>query len=107
MKPMPARGGESFLRDGIAIKLASGDGFVNSSQVLIDNAASAEIEMTDFRVAHLTFGQANVRAAGTQLTAGIVAIELIVKWRPGEQTSIAVFLRFRFAAWINAPAVAN
>src|SRR5438477_9801995 len=107
MKPVPARGGESFLRNAIAIELAGRDRFVYSCKILKDDAAGAQIEMADFGVAHLALRQTYVGAAGAELAAGIIAIELIVKRRVREQSGIAVFFRLRFAAGIDAPAVAN
>ena len=60
MKPMPARGRESFLRDLILGELASDNCLIDSREVLKNDAACAQIQMTDFRVAHLAFGEADI-----------------------------------------------
>src|SRR5216684_7435834 len=107
MESMPARSGESFLRNAIAIELAGGDRFIDASEILKNDAAGAQIEMADFGVPHLAFGQTDVGATRAEFAAGIIAIELIVKRCAGEQRGVAIFFRLRFAAGIDAPAVAN
>src|SRR5205807_3122368 len=107
MEPMPARGGESFLRDFVSIELAAGDGFIDAGKVLKNDPARAQVEMADFRVAHLAIGKSDIGAARAKFAAGIIAIELIVKRGLGEQGGVAIFFRLRFAAGIDAPAVAN
>src|ERR687888_537116 len=107
MKPMPARSRESFLSDFISIELARGDRFVDSSKVLENDATRAQVEMTYFGVSHLAVGQSDIDAARAKFASGIVAIELVVKGRTRKESGVPVLLRFRFTAWINAPAVAN
>src|SRR2546423_11284 len=63
--------------------------------------------MADFRIAHLAFRKSNVGAARAQFAAGIIAVESIVKRRARQQRSIAVFFCLRFAARVDAPAIAN
>src|SRR5207237_8337159 len=46
-------------------------------------------------------------AADAQLAAGIVAVEPIVKRCARQERGIAVFLRLRFAARVNAPTVTD
>ena len=46
-------------------------GAVDLHEILINHAAGADIEVSDLRVAHLSFGQADVLAVGTQLGVGI------------------------------------
>ena len=48
MEPMAPRARESFLRDWIAREIAVGNRFVDPSEVLVNDAPSAEIEMADF-----------------------------------------------------------
>src|SRR5438270_1168479 len=107
MKPVPARSGESFLRNLVSLELAGGDRFINPREILKDDAAGAQIEMADFGVSHLAFGQTDIGAARAQLAAGIIAIELIMKRRLRQKRGVTVLLRFGFAARINPPAVAD
>ena len=46
-------------------------GAVDLHEILINHAAGADIEVSDLRVAHLSFGQADVLAVGAQLGVGI------------------------------------
>jgi hypothetical protein len=63
MEAVAPRARESFLRDGIAAKFAFRDRLINSSKILINDPARAQIEMTYFRVPHLSFGKANIETA--------------------------------------------
>ena len=56
MKAMSPRGCESFLRDVISGQLTIGNRLINSRKVLENDATRAQIQMPDFRVAHLAFG---------------------------------------------------
>src|ERR1700746_2417590 len=103
MEPMPAPGGESFLRDGIAVELAGGNRFVDPSEILKNDAARAQIEVANFGVAHLALRQTDIGATGAEFAARISPIELVVKGRPGKQSGVAVFFRLGFAAGIDAP----
>ena len=107
MKPMATRLGEDFLQYPITRELALGDSLVNPGQVLMDDSASAQVEMADFRIAHLSFWQAHVAPAGAQFSPRILSIEAVVKWRVSKERGVAVFLTFIPAAGIDAPAIAN
>src|SRR6267378_440798 len=73
MEPVSAGGGESFLRHAIPIELTGSDRFVNASEILKNDAARAQIEMADFGVAHLAFGETDIGAARLDFAAGIDA----------------------------------
>ncbi len=47
-------------------------GFSDSGQFLIDDSPGADIEMSDFRVAHLPIRQADGRSAGSETRSGIL-----------------------------------
>ena len=53
---MSARGCESLLRDMIPGQLTIGNRLINSRKVLENDATRTQIQMPDFRVAHLAFG---------------------------------------------------
>ena len=107
MEPMSTRGGESFLYNFVSIELAGGDGFVDSREVLKNDAPCAEIQMADFRVAHLAVGKSDIGAARAEFAARIIVIKPIVKRRAREKRGVSVFFCLAFAARINTPAVAN
>ena len=107
MEAMSASFREGFLRDGIPLQLAVGEGFVDSGKILVNDPTRAEIQVADLRVAHLPFRQPNVETAGAQPSARVIAIEAVVKWRPRQQRRIAIFFALLAAARIDSPTVAN
>src|SRR5690349_21074180 len=107
MKSMSARGSKCFLGDAISLQFAVGNRRVNSREILVNDATGAEIKMTYLRIAHLSLRQTNVRAAGAQFAARIIAIKLVVEWSAREQRGVSVFFRFHFSAGIDSPAVTN
>ena len=107
MKSMAARGGKSFLRDFVSIELTVRDGFIDSREVLEDDAAGAQIEMADFGIAHLSIRKSYIGAAGAEFATRMIAIKLIVKRRFREQGGVAVLLPQFLAARVNSPAVSN
>src|SRR5437016_14541330 len=107
MEPMSTRSGEGFLCNLVSIELAGGDGFVDSREVLENDAPGAEIQMADFGIAHLAVGKSDIGAARAKFAARIIAIKLILKRRVREERGVAIFFCLAFAARINAPAVAN
>ncbi len=107
MQPLALCARERFLQNRIFFQLAIRDRFVDASQILINNPASAEIQVADFGVAHLSFGQSDIEAARAQFSVGIFAIELIVKRGLREKGSVSIRFALRAAAGINSPTVAN
>ena len=66
---------------GILHDAAVGAGAVNLDQVLVNDAAGADIEVSHFGVAHLPVGQAYVLAASQKLRVGVLGVELIEEGR--------------------------
>src|SRR5882724_6583682 len=54
MQSMSARTGKGVLQDTIAFQFTIGDGLINPSEVLINDPASSEIKVANFRVPHLS-----------------------------------------------------
>ena len=104
---MSTRRGEDFLCNFVSIELAGGDGFVDSREVLKDDAPGAEIQMADFGIAHLAVGKSDIGAARAKFAARIIVIKPIVKRRAREKRGVSVFFCLGFAVGINTPAVAN
>ena len=67
-------GGDDFL---VLQDAAVGTGTVDLHQVLVDDAAGTDIEVTHFGVAHLSVGQAHVLAASLQLGVRIVGQQAV------------------------------
>ena len=59
------------------------DGVVDTRELLEDDAAGADVEVTDLGVAHLTVGQADVLAGSTEGGMRIVRIQAVDKGRIG------------------------
>ena len=60
MELVSSRAHECFARDRIAGELTIRDRLVDSSEILINDPARAEIEMAHLRVSHLSFRQTNI-----------------------------------------------
>lgn len=56
MEPMALRARKSFPRSRIPAEFAFHDRLIDSSEILINDSARPQIEMTYFRVPHLSFG---------------------------------------------------
>ena len=67
---MSARAGKGVLQNTIAFQFAIRDRLINPGQVLINDPASSEIKMANFRVPHLSLWQPDVHAAGAQSRPG-------------------------------------
>src|SRR6266571_5680317 len=107
MEAMTPCAGERFLQYSVARQFALFDCFVNSGQILINNPARSQIEMANFRVAHLSFGQSDVGPARAQFGAWIFPIKLVVKRRPSEKGGVAILFALLPTAGINTPAITN
>ena len=57
---MAAGARKDFLCDRIASEFAFRDRLVDSSKILINDPACPQVEMTYFRVPHLSFGKADI-----------------------------------------------
>ena len=62
---------------GIVEELVVADGHVDLDQVLVDDAAGAEVHMANLGVAHLPVRQADVFAAGLQVAGRIFRTQAV------------------------------
>ena len=69
--------------NGISKKITIGNGFVDTSEVLIHHSASTQCHMPNFRVTHLPFGQAHGHSRGVNHCFGIVIPQLLPHRRIG------------------------
>ena len=90
MEPMPACGSKCFLRDLVTGQLAGSDRFINTSQILKNDAARAQVQMADFGISHLAVGQANIRATRAQFAARVIAIKSVVEWCFRQESGVSV-----------------
>ncbi len=73
--------GSAFLRGqfvgadegGVGVEGAVEDGGVDAGHVHADDSAGAEVEVTDFAVAHLAVGEADEVLAGAEEGVGVIA----------------------------------
>src|SRR4029453_1773561 len=107
MRPRIPGAGGGFLKYLVAGEFAVRNRLVNSCQVLIDDPACSQIEMANFRVAHLSIRQANVSPARAQFTTWIGPVELVMKRRLREERCVRIFFALLSTARIDAPPIAN
>ena len=62
---------------GVAVEAAVLDGQVDLGQILVDHAPGADVQMAHFRIAHLTFGQADVELGGVDERVRILFPEFV------------------------------
>jgi hypothetical protein len=103
-----ARGG----RDGFLQNLVLGEGAVADSQVdagefLVDDATGAEVEVTNFRISHLSLGETDLEAAGLKSAPGVILVEAVMDRGFGEKGGVALFFGTGAAGRIDAPAVTD
>ncbi len=89
-------GGE---QDRMGEEFAVLDHELDARAVHVHDASRADVEVADFAVAHLTFGQSDVRTAGVNQGVGILAQQAVVGGLAGKRDGIG----FGFGA--VAPAV--
>ena len=107
---MQARGFRFF--QGVAEHRIGGqraffDRLVDAGEILIDDAARAEIEVADFGIAHLPGRQADIQAGGAEEAFRVLFQHHVMERRVGEQHGVAVFDCGFFSSGIHTPAVAN
>src|SRR5215469_3311415 len=74
---------------------------IDASNIHVDDPASADIEVTNFAVAHLSLGQAHVFSAGMDQRVRVLAQETVIGGLAGESNGVS----FDFRA--VAPAIEN
>ena len=67
-----------FDQQRVREELARRDHQVDARDVHVDDAAGADVQMADFAVAHLAFGQSDVRTGGVDQRVRIFAQQPIV-----------------------------
>ena len=75
---------------GMGEEFAVLDHQVDAGDVHVHDAAGADVEMADFAVAHLPFGQSDERAAGVNQRVGILAQQAVVGGLAGERDGVGL-----------------
>ncbi len=88
-----------FEQQRLAEEFAARDQLIDARDVHLDDAPGADIQMAHFAIAHLPFGQADVRAGGVNQRVGKILQQPVVVGLAGEGDGVA----FCFGA--IAPAV--
>src|ERR1700729_2528342 len=88
-----------FAEERLVLEFAAGDELVNARDVHVHDSAGADIQMADFTIAHLSFGEADGGAGSVDERVGKIFEEAIVIWFAREGDGVA----FGFGA--VAPAV--
>src|SRR5271154_530139 len=78
-----------FEEQRLAGKFAAGDDLVYARDVHMHDAAGADIQMADFTIAHLSFGEADGGAGGVDERVGKFLEEAIVIWFAREGDGVA------------------
>ena len=63
---------------------------VDARNIHVDNAARAHIEMSNFAISHLPFGQSNERAAGMDQRIGIFAQHAVIRRLARERDGVGL-----------------
>ena len=69
--------GDAVQQDRVGEKIAVDDGFADHGQVLVHDPAGTEIEVADFRIAHLPFRQADRHSRGEDAAMGVLRQKLV------------------------------
>ena len=68
---------------------AVGNGAVNLHQILVNHAPGAYVEVSCFRITHLTVGQAHILSGSLQLSIRVVGIQVVQVWSGGLRNHIS------------------
>src|SRR3954466_10877306 len=107
METMPPRFRERLLRHRIAREFALSQSLIDASEILINDATCAEIEMAYLRVPHLPVGQSDIEAAGAEFSTRVIAVKAVVKRRLRQQGGVPIFFALLRAARIDPPTIAD
>ena len=95
---------ERGLPHGVARDLAIGDGLGDAHDLLIDDAAGADVLVADFAVAHHAGGHADIEPARGEQRERIPGVQPVVARLARQMHGISLVLR---RVGIFAPAIAN
>ena len=80
--------GHGFEKNGMLEEFAVLDHQLNAGTIHVDDAAGADIQMTDFAVTHLSVGQPNIRAAGLNQRIGVFTQQPVIHRLAGESDGV-------------------
>jgi hypothetical protein len=80
-----------LLLQGFQLRhLALTDGFVDPGEALVNHPAGADIEVTDFRISHLAFGQADLFSVGDKGCMRPFLVYTVVIRRTGHSDGVVL-----------------
>ena len=79
-----------FEKPRLERKLAGGDELIDARAVHVDDAASADIQVADFAIAHLSDGKANGGAGSSNQGVGKIPEDAVVVGLARESDRVAV-----------------
>ncbi len=82
--------GQRLGENGIVVEGAVLDALGDAGQVLVDDAAGADIQVAHLGVAHLAVGQADIRAGGAELRHRVIAAQGVEARRLGQAGGIVL-----------------
>ena len=107
VKPCVCGLGKGLDEHRICRKIAIGDRFIDAGKILIDNASGTEIQVPDFRVPHLSFGQTDIHAAATEMGDRIFLVHLASERGIRKPRAVPVALRSLRPCRIVTPSIPN
>src|ERR1700693_2797620 len=107
MEPGPFGRLKCLLDHRITFQLSVEDRFVDPGEVLVNDSSSAEVEVANFRISHLAFGQSDIHPAGAQVTPRVSPVQIIVVGGAREQRCVAIGFGRLPAMGINPPSIPN
>ena len=99
--------GKSGLQHGVFPHGPIFDGIIHPAEVLKDNAARTQVQVSYFGITHLAVRKAHVLPGSAQQAVGIVGKEVISKGGISQNSGVTVLFRDIRPQRIAAPAVAN
>src|SRR5438874_3417587 len=77
-------------QDGVSKELTGPDHQLDARDVHVDDAPAANIQMADFAIAHLSFGQSDKRTGSVNQSVREFAVQLIPGWLFCQSDGIAL-----------------
>ena len=98
---------EGFLQVRVLSQLAFQNREIDAGEFLIDGTTCSEIEVSDFRISHLSLGESDDEPAGLKAGAWVFTVETIVNRSACEERGVALLFSPRFTGGVDPPAIAD
>ena len=98
---------KGILQNFVFRQLIIANCLINTGEILVNDAARAQVEMADLRVSHLAFRQAHVFTAGGQGGMRVSFVKVVMKGGLGQEGSVPVRHSLGSSSWIDSPTVTD